>query len=183
MFTIAIIVAVSIAVSARTCDVTAYGARPEWAVVLEQEGAPRPVRLNGARMPCDVDEPAPGVRRFRYGALTDGYQSWNVQVELEERTTSGGKTYTGRIANNDNGIRVTAFEGPYFDRVRVDPQDAVLYVPCGLGHRECSFPRANDKDVKPLPSPDFVPNMWRPTTWYALKDGRYTYDSCFLPCV
>ena len=157
--------------------------RPEWAVVLEQEGSPRPVRLNGARMPCDVDEPAPGVRRFRYGALTDGYQSWNVQVELEERTTSGGKTYTGRIANNDNGIRVTAFEGPYFDRVRVDPQDAALYVPCGLGQRECSFPRANDKNVKPLPSPDFVPNMWRPTTWYALNDGRYTYDTCFHPGV
>ena len=118
-----------------------------------------------------------------YGALTDGSKSWNVQVELEERTASGGKTYTGRIANNANGIRVTAFEGPYFERVRVDPQDAALYVPCGLGHRERSFPRANDKDVKPLPSPDFVPNMWRPTTWYALKDGRYTYDTCFHPGV
>ena len=83
----------------------------------------------------------------------------------------------------DKDIRVTAFEGPYFERVRVDPQDAALYVPCGLGHRERAFPRANDKDVKPLPSPDFVPNMWRPTTWYALKDGRYTYDTCFHPGV
>ena len=44
---------------------TAYGARPEWAVVLEQEGSPRPVRLNGARMPCDVDEPAPSGSKKR----------------------------------------------------------------------------------------------------------------------
>ena len=35
------------AAQARTCDVTAHGARPEWGIVLEQEGAPHPVRLNG----------------------------------------------------------------------------------------------------------------------------------------
>ena len=52
MFVFAITVAASVAVAAQTSDTTACGARPEWGIVLEQEGAPHPVRLNGARMPC-----------------------------------------------------------------------------------------------------------------------------------
>ena len=157
--------------------------RPEWSLVLEQEGSSRPVRLNGARMDCEVDDSSAGVRRFRYDAVTDGYQSWNVKVELEERTTAGGRTYTGRIVNNDKGITVTSFEGPYFDRVRVDPQDAALYVPCGLGHRERHFPCRKDRDVKPLPPRWEGPDAWRQPEWHSLPDGRFLYDTCFYPSV
>ncbi len=157
--------------------------RPEWVLRLEQIGSSRPVRLSGARVDCREETPAPGVRRFCYDSLSDGFQSWNVQVVLEERATPCGKTYTGRIVNNDKGMRVTMFEGPYVDRVPIDPQDAALYVPCGLGHRECDFPRANDKKVKPLPSQDFVPSTWRRSDWYSLPDGRYSYNTCIYPGV
>ena len=155
--------------------------RPEWYLTLEQEGSSRPVRIVGSRQACREEASVPGVRAFRYDALTDGCQSWNVQVEIEECASAGGKTYGGRIVNGDKGIRVTAFEGPYFDRVRVDPQDAALYVPRGTGHRQCTFPRANDKTVKPVPSSPSKGSAWCPASWYALPDGRYTYDTGFHP--
>lgn len=157
---------------------------PEWTLTLEQAGSRRPVRLAGARQDCREETPAPGVRRFVCDRLTDGCQSWDVQVCVEARTDAGGTSYTGRIANNDAGIRVTAFEGPYFERVRLDPADAALYLPQGMGRRVTAFPEAGAPKIPPAPAEDAEntwENTWQGARWYALRDGRYTFDTGFHP--
>ena len=120
------------------------------------------------------------MRRFTCDRLTDGCQSWDVQVCVEARTDAGGTSYTGRIVNNDAGIRVTAFEGPYFERVRLDPADAALYLPQGMGRRVTHFPEAGAPKIPPAPTED-AENTWQGARWYALRDGRYTFDTGFHP--
>ena len=154
--------------------------RPEWYVTLEQEGQAKPVRLAGARQDFDVEEPAPGVRRFVCDHLTDGCQSWAVKVTVEERVVPGGKSYRGRVENNDAGIRVTAFEGPYFDRVRVSPADAKFYIPQGVGRRIATFPARGATNYKPVPA-EADENTWTKTDWFSLRDGRFTFDTGYHP--
>ncbi len=153
---------------------------PEWQLTLEQEGSAKSVTLAGARQECREEVSAPGVRRFVCDRLTDGCQSWDVQVVVEERTVPDGKSYKGKIVNNDKGIRVTAFEGPYFDRVRVDPFDAALYIPQGMGRRISSFPQANAPKIPPVPAASDH-NTWAKTGWFRRKDGRMTFDTGFHP--
>ena len=155
---------------------------PEWTLTLEQDGSSRPVRLAGARQECREETPAPGVCRFTFDRLTDGCNSWDVQVVVEAHTTPGGVSYKGRIVNNDAGIRVTAFEGPYFDRVRLDPSAAALYLPKGLGRRVTNFPNADAAKIPPVPAEDDE-NDWLSGRWYDLKDGRYTFDTGYHPGV
>ena len=155
---------------------------PEWTLTLEQDGSRRPARLAGARQACREETPAPGVRRFVYDRLTDGLHTWNVQVAVEARATPGGTAYTGRIANNDPGIRVTAFEGPVFDRLRLDPADAALYLPQGMGRRVTRFPNPGEPKIPPA-TDGGAASIWRPAGWYALPDGRYTFDTGFHPGV
>jgi len=159
---------------------------PEWHLALEQYvGAAsgqktRARHLAGSRQACAVETPAPGVRRFTYDALTDGQNTWNVKVVLEERVVQGDRTYTGRIENRDAGIRVTAFEGPYYDRLRVDPVRATLYFPEGLGRRLTFFPKENDPKIK---APVTVDANWSSNRadWFRRGDGRYTFDTGFHP--
>ena len=154
--------------------------RPEWRLTLEQAGSSKAVRLEGARQEIAEEEPAPGVRRFTCEQLTDGCQSWKVKVVVEERTVPGGKAYKGLIVNNDKGIRIVAFEGPYFNRVRVDPADAAFYFAQGTGRCVKEFPNAGQAGIKPV-SPENDRNSWAPSGWFALKDGRYTFDTGFHP--
>jgi hypothetical protein len=159
--------------------------QPEWTLTLEamdEAGSVRPITLSGARQICREEMPAPGVRRFVYDRLrtNDGYQSWDVQVEIEARQISnGGTSYRGRVVNKDSGIRVTAFEGPYFERLRLDPAEAALIYANGLGRRVTNFPTYDPK----------IPNVpervetdgWNSGAWYRLADGRYTFDTGFYP--
>ncbi|MGN0851757.1 MAG: DUF6259 domain-containing protein, partial [Kiritimatiellia bacterium] len=154
--------------------------RPEWRLTLEQKGSGRPVRLEGARQEIREETPAPGVRRFTCDQLTDGCHSWQVKVVVEERTVPGGTAYRGRIVNRDAGIRVTAFEGPYFNRLRVDPADGGVYFPQGTGRLVRDFPRAGQPKIPPVP-PANDGNSWTDTGWFALRDGRYTFDTGFHP--
>ncbi|MBQ3099254.1 MAG: hypothetical protein IJC66_13955 [Kiritimatiellae bacterium] len=181
---IAVFVAITAsAADAKTRNGPVDDANPEWYLTLEQAGSERSVRIPGSRLSCIREKSASGVRRFRYDKIAGDGQTWDVQVVLEERMTSNGKAYTATVVNNEKNVLVTAFEGPYSVRKRVNLLDAALYVPCGLGHRECFFPMKNDKTVKPLPPDEFTPNVWEPVKWYSLPDGRYIYDTCFHPGV
>ncbi len=153
---------------------------PEWLLTLEQSGSAKSVTLAGARQECREETPAPGVRRFVCDRLTDGCHSWDVQVVVEERTVPGGKSYKGKIVNNDKGIRVTAFEGPYFDRVRVDTSDARVYLPQGMGRRISYFPPTNAAKHPPVPAASDH-NTWVKTGWFRRRDGRFTLDTGFHP--
>ena len=173
--------------------------RPEWYATLFQDGSDKPVSIVGSRQIAEVEEPEPGVRRFVYDRMTDGEKSWAIRTVIEERAGLGGKTYTGRIENSDKGITVTAFEGPYFDRIRVAPRQAALYVPQGFGRRVGDFPKASSK-VGPEPKefaggdkskgvnwPGASAARWdadksmSPIGWFRLPDGRFTYLAGFYP--
>ncbi len=157
---------------------------PEWSLTLEQlgeDGGGRAITVAGARQAVREETPAPGVRRFVCDRLTDGLFTWNVKVEIEARATAaGGTAYRGRIANDDPGIRVTAFEGPFFDRLRLDPAEASLVYANGLGRRMTTFPAA---DAQKVPSaPKFAETDDKcDGKWYRLKDGRFTFDTGFYP--
>ncbi len=158
--------------------------RPEWSLTLEQlgdAGGGRSVTLAGARQVGREETPAPGVRRFVYDRLTDGTFTWNIQVVLDARATAaGGTAYCGRIVNSDPGIRVSAFEGPYFDRLRIDPAEASLVYANGLGRRMTAFPEAGAKDVPSVPERVGTDDR-REVRWYRLPDGRFTFDTGFYP--
>ncbi len=157
--------------------------QPEWTLTLEQTdtaGSMRPITILGARQICREETPAPGVRRFVYDRITDDCHSWNVKVTLDVCTTSaGGTSYRGRIENNDPGIRVTAFEGPYFERLRLDPAEASLVYANGLGRRMTNFPTYDPK-IPNVPE-RVVTDGWNAGAWYRLADGRYTFDTGFYP--
>ncbi len=155
---------------------------PEWKLTLEQEGSSRPITLSGERQECREETPAPGVRRFVCDRLSDGCKSWDVQVVVEARTTPTGVSYKGRIVNNDAGIRVTAFEGPYFDRMYLDPLDAALYLPQGMGRRVTDFPKVKEAEIPSVPVEKDL-NSQQVANWYDLKDGRYTFDTGYHPGV
>ena len=155
---------------------------PEWNLVLRQvsgkKGVPsRPVTVSGSRQLARVEKGAGGLKRFVCDSLTDGQNSWKVKVVLEERETEGGRTYAGRVENNDPGIMVLSFEGPYYDRVKTDSRTAALYVPDGLGKRVRSFP-ASDEGLKPRPGQS---EHWLRSGWYASGDGRTVFATGYYP--
>ena len=160
---------------------------PEWAVVVQQVAKPgekpnRKVHLVGSRQPVSVEPGADGVKRFVCERLTDGCQSWQIRVVIEERAEKGGRTYAGLVENKDDGIRVLSFVGPFFDRVRTDPAASALYVPEGLGKRVRTFPQS-DRNLKPVPSviERKDKSNWMRATWYAAGDGRATFASGCYP--
>ncbi len=157
------------------------GGAPDWRLTLERLDSAEARAFEGARQTCRIETPAPGVRRFVYDRLTDAAGARNVQVIVEERTTPGGRTYTGKIANNEKGVRVTAFEGPCLGRVRVDPSDATVYVPQGMGRRIFHFPSADDEKIPPAPTAEPERNTWTPVKWFRRADGRFTLDSGYYP--
>ncbi|HRR35398.1 MAG TPA: glycosyl hydrolase family 28 protein [Kiritimatiellia bacterium] len=144
--------------------------RPEWYVTLKQigDGDSRPVRLTGARQPVREEKGATGGRVFVCDTLTDGCNSWQVQVEIEERATVSGKTYTGRVINNDPGILVTAFDGPFSDRIPVIPYEAALAFEPGFGERLTKFPTPGEA-------------LAEHTGWEALKEGPFVFDTALFP--
>ena len=159
---------------------------PEWYMTVQQDGVNSPVVVRGALVPYTVDEPEPGVRRYRYDKVIDGISIWKVAVELEERIVGGTTEWTGRLVNNDKGITVTAFEGPYFDRIRVAPRKAALYVPNGLGQCVRDFPLyPNYSWIKNEPKPESIDygnySSHVPRGWFKRRDGRYTYDTGYYP--
>ena len=152
---------------------------PEWTLTLVQDGSSRPTRVAGARQTCREEASAPGVRRFVYDRLTDGFTHiWDVQVVVEARATPGGTVYTGRIANKDPGIRVTAFEGPVSERLRLDPADASIHLPQDMERRITRFPNVGEPKI-----PSATNGGDASAGWYALRDGRYTFDTGFYPRV
>ncbi len=113
---------------------------PEWSLTLEQDGFKGQIVVDGARQKCRVEEGRGGKRRYVYDSLTDGQFTWKVAVALESRAVPGGVAWRGEVVNNDPGLRVTAFDGPFSDGMRVDPAAAALYLPEGLGRRLNHFP-------------------------------------------
>ena len=141
---------------------------PEWNLMLERLDSGKSVTVYGAGLPCEVEEVAPGVRRFAYGGLSGGGASFAVRVTVEERCAAGGGvTYRGTVANDDPDVRVTAFRGPFLPRLHVRPDATTVYLPQGLGRRISGFPsRAKDG----------VPGAWKP-----LKDGRLQLETGLYP--
>ena len=156
---------------------------PEWSVTVQQvapagEKPSRPVKLSGARQPVRIETGADGAKRFVCDRLTDGEKSWNVRVVLEERVVGGGRTYAGRVENRDGGMRVIAFEGPYYDRVRTDPKRTAIYVPEGLGRRFADFPASVGK--LPRLARQHERNWFR-AGWHASGDGRAVFATGDYP--
>ena len=155
---------------------------PEWYLTLEQTGGrTRAVRVLGARQRVREETGAAGGRVFVCDELTDGCSSWQVEVRLEETFTAAGRSWRGKIVNRDRGIRITGFEGPYFDALALQPKNAALYLPHGLGVRLTNFPAADAKNVKTLPAEEVETQLWSPGDWYRLDDQRFTYDTGYYP--
>ena len=156
---------------------------PEWSITLQplvkdDEKPSSPVKLSGARQSMRMENNADGVKRFVCERLTDGEKMWNVRIILEERTVDGGRTYTGRIENRHEGVRVIAFEGPYSDGVRTDPQQSTIYVPDGLGRRFADFPASTAK----LPTiARSQKGVFYRTGWHASDDGRAVFTTGDYP--
>ena len=90
----------------------------------------------------------------------------------------GGRTYAGRVENRDGGMRVIAFEGPYYDRVRTDPKRTAIYVPEGLGRRFADFPASVGK--LPRLARQHERNWFR-AGWHASGDGRAVFATGDYP--
>lgn len=130
----------------------AVGDAPEWELVLERVGSGKTFTAYGAWLPCETSEVAPGVRRFSYGDVSGGGETFAVRVELEERRSpGGGVAWSGTVANDDRSVRVTAFCGPFLPRLHVRPDATKVCLPQGLGRRVSGFPSE---------------------TWKPLGDGR-----------
>ena len=156
---------------------------PEWNIELEQVGADgrrdgKPVRVSGARQPVTVERGADGSKRFVCERLTEGDKSWAIRVVVTEREREGGRAYAARVENADPGIRVTSFEGPYYDRVRTDPRHTVVYAPEGLGKRFVGVPKSA-AGLKPLPVQDEYHRFT--TGWYAVPGGRTVFATGNYP--
>ncbi|MBR4651993.1 MAG: hypothetical protein IKO72_01410 [Kiritimatiellae bacterium] len=149
---------------------------PEWSLILEQEGSSRRVLVQGARQSCRVDESRGGRKRYVYDSLTDGEKSWKIAVTLESTPVPGGVSWRGEVANKDPGMRVTEFEGPFCDGIRVDPSEATLYVPEGMGRRLRFFPTERQfSSLAPLKG-WHAPSFWRST-----GDGRAAISTPTYP--
>jgi hypothetical protein len=153
---------------------------PEWSLVMEQEGSKKPVEVDGARQSCRVERDASGVVRYNYDTLTDGIFTWKISLVLESRPVPGGVAWTGSLANNDAGIRATAFRGPWTSRLKVAPDEASLYLAEGFGRRVRTFP--SEREMSSLPALGAPRKNWgAPTDWRKTGDGSAFFDTAFNP--
>ena len=174
-------VLVAVAVGCGWYSAFADATLPTWRLTLvpAREGTAQPVKVCGADQRCAIETLPDGVRRLTYGALVDGDSRWKVKVVLDERVTPDEKAYSGRIENHEDGLVVTAFEGPFFDRVPTDPKATRFYFPEGFGRRVTLFPKSL-KGLKPVPELN-MEQRGAPCRWYAGAAGEAVLTGTFYP--
>ena len=153
-----------------------------WHIEMEIDGEKKPVGIDS----IEQDGPAVEDGRAVYGKVKSGGRVFDVKVQIVEKATASGKTYSGFVENNEKGARIVCFNGPTMEKIAIDPAKAALYVPEGFGRRICNFPSsaADKKNVAPweAKNPSFMsfetkqyPSRVLTMPWIAIDAGGGTW--------